>query len=78
MLCTMLLQLCVYVKHVTNDGLHGTNVVSERREKSSHDAHNIGKNFTNCKHNVGKETMGRKRKTKINYERETNLRKNEL
>jgi hypothetical protein len=54
MLCTMLLQLHVYVKHVTNADLHGTNVVSKRREKSSHDAHNIGKNFTNCKHNVRK------------------------
>jgi hypothetical protein len=54
MLWTMLLQLRVYVKHVTNDGLHGTNVVSERGEKSSHYAHNIGKNFTNCKYNAGK------------------------
>jgi hypothetical protein len=52
MLCTMLLEL--YVKHVTNANLHGTNVVSKRGEKTSHDAHNIGKNFTNCKDNVGK------------------------
>ncbi len=50
----MLLQLHVYVKHVTNVNLHDTNVVSKRGEKSSHDAHNIGKNFTNCKLNVGK------------------------
>jgi hypothetical protein len=29
---------------MNDDGLHGTNVVSERREKASHDAHNIRKN----------------------------------
>ncbi len=50
----MLLKLRDYVKHVMTADLHGTNAVSKRGGKPSHDAHIIGKNFTNCKHNVGK------------------------